>query len=973
MGESRKSTKCKYTMIYICVLIFVTFLCCKCHGVVYADGESAKREVKVAFFPMDGYHIINPDGSYDGVEVEYLHALSSYVNWDIKYVVCDSWEDALSKLKKREVDLVGTSQYNEERAKDFLYAEFSNIYTFGAIATNPDKNIAFEDFTKMQDLHYGIVKGYVKINEMYEYFAKHGIANPRVTEFTSTRELQNALMNHEIDAMVHTFMEVQDGQHLIGRFASSPTFFMTYHGNEDLMDELNDGIANLKYQQPSFEWDLIQRFYENKWDDAILFTTEELQYMEESEGVVVGYKDGFYPFNYEENGKLKGFIRDKLDVSGLPIRYKKVKSTSEGLRAVLDGELDVMVHMAGKYPGEKNDSLQILNDYASVPFVLVTKSNHQVENIKSIVTMTNFKDDLQELIVTDNKDIEYKSSMTECFEAVANGEADALMGGAYMAEYKIRTVPEYGDLCIATVLNGEIHVHSIVNRDADELLKSIINKALGRISEKEVTEYKLKDGQKVDISLKKFVQTNHEVIMLLLLVWLVLIILVAIHIVRDSRRIQTLLYKDTNMDIWNQHYFIKELEEKRKRLGNQKYAIVYTNITRMRQFHLVYGRNAAVEIYRCLKQMLQAAVDEKSEICARVSDDHFLLLIKYDCFENLMERLEQIAKEVETSICEMTDNQLQIQMGVVPDISGKKDPSMLIEYAIQVLDGDKANANRKIHVYNEEFEEQMKECHKKEQLLDTISIADYFEVYYQNKVDIRTEEIVGAEALIRFRDPSDENRIKSPWYFIPYMEQIGRIEEIDLFVLEKVCQLQRRRMDAGLKVVPISCNFSRMHFIQPGFSERFEKVLERYQLAKDLVEVEITETMVVEEEDMDILKENLKEMKKKGILLAIDDFGSGYSSLGVFEHVPAAIIKMDRSFMVNHDYGERQLKIMKGIVRLSEDLNTDIVCEGVETEEDVQLMRNIATYVAQGYFYSKPRPENEFEELLNREEKKEAK
>ena len=142
------------------------------------------------------------------------------------------------------------------------------------------------------------------------------------------------------------------------------------------------------------------------------------------------------------------------------------------------------------------------------------------------------------------------------------------------------------------------------------------------------------------------------------------------------------------------------------------------------------------------------------------------------------------------------------------------------------------------------------------------------------------------------------------------------------------------------------------------------EVLNRYQISKELIEVEITETMVVEELQYHTVKKNLDTLQDMGIHLSIDDFGSGYSSLGIFEQIPASVVKLDRSFLLNQENRDRQVKIMRGIVKLSDELNAQVVCEGVETQEDVSLMKEIGAYVAQGYFYSRPIPEEEFEKQL---------
>ena len=284
--------------------------------------------------------------------------------------------------------------------------------------------------------------------------------------------------------------------------------------------------------------------------------------------------------------------------------------------------------------------------------------------------------------------------------------------------------------------------------------------------------------------------------------------------------------------------------------------------------------------------------------------------------------------------------------------------------SIQLVDSLKNNYSNVVQIYDDKLRAQLRENHAREKLLETADIRKDFVAYYQAKVDIRNERIVGAEALVRFQDPTAEGAIRAPGYFVPYYERTGKIREIDFFVMECVCRMLRRRIDAGQNVVPVSCNFSRIHFTTDGFPERFEEVMERYRIPKELIEVEITETLVVEEVQQQKVKEIVDILRKKGVRLSIDDFGSGYSSLGVFEQIPASVIKLDRSFLLNNENRVRQVHIMKNIVNLARDLNAQVVCEGVETENDTELMMEIGAYVAQGYRYCRPVPENEFEDML---------
>ena len=365
-----------------------------------------------------------------------------------------------------------------------------------------------------------------------------------------------------------------------------------------------------------------------------------------------------------------------------------------------------------------------------------------------------------------------------------------------------------------------------------------------------------------------------------------------------------------------------------------------------------------------IADILVKNVDSKAEICARDQGDHFVMLLNYSDREAFMERIQEIRDEIEKSILSDTDNHMLLQMGIYYIPEDDSDLHVAINYANQALEFTGNNKGDEVKIYDAGLENLIKERHEREKLLESVEVNKDFAVYYQPKVDIRNGKIVGAEALVRFLDPTEGGAVKAPGFFVPYYEQTGKITEIDFFVFESVCKMLRRRLDAGLPVVTVSCNFSRMHFIKPGFPEHFVEILERYQISKDLIEMEITETLIVEELQQRRVKKTLDMLKEKEIRLSIDDFGAGYSSLGVFEQIPASVIKLDRSFLLNQENRERQVKIMRGIVKLTEELEAQVVCEGVETEEDVALMKEIGAYVAQGYFYSKPVPEAEFEEKL---------
>ena len=353
----------------------------------------------------------------------------------------------------------------------------------------------------------------------------------------------------------------------------------------------------------------------------------------------------------------------------------------------------------------------------------------------------------------------------------------------------------------------------------------------------------------------------------------------------------------------------------------------------------------------------------KRAICAKADGDHFVLMLSSE-YGDIVERLRNIGGLIEEYVFHSIGSRIEIQAGLRFLLPNNEDLREAIICATQAIDFIQTGSDERVKVFDASLEDAIRERHKRQQLLDSVSIDDNFATYYQAKVDVRTEKVVGAEALVRFLDPTAAGTVRSPGFFVPYYEQTGKVVDIDFFVLKCVCRMLRRRLDQNEPVVTISCNFSRMHFTKPDFVDHLVSIIEESGIPRELIEVEVTETLVMEELQQKMAEQTMHDLHTRGIRLSIDDFGSGYSSLGVIEKIPASVIKLDRSFLLNQEDRKRQVKIMKRIVDLADDLNAQIVCEGVETDADVELMREIGANVAQGYRYAKPVPESEFEMRL---------
>ena len=238
--------------------------------------------------------------------------------------------------------------------------------------------------------------------------------------------------------------------------------------------------------------------------------------------------------------------------------------------------------------------------------------------------------------------------------------------------------------------------------------------------------------------------------------------------------------------------------------------------------------------------------------------------------------------------------------------------------------------------------------------------AHEFVPYFQPKVNMITGQIVGSEALVRWNHP--DRGLLAPGAFVPVFEENGSIVEIDWYIYEAVCYTLRSWMDRGLPVYPVSCNFSSIHFDHSDFTDRITALADLYAIPHRLLELEITESIIVTHPKR--VASQIASLREKGFMTAIDDFGSGYSSLGQLEQMAARVLKLDRSFVQRGMLDAREQTVIANIVNLAHDLGMRILCEGVETRQQANILIRLDCIYAQGFYYSKPVPLEEFEEML---------
>ncbi len=394
------------------------------------------------------------------------------------------------------------------------------------------------------------------------------------------------------------------------------------------------------------------------------------------------------------------------------------------------------------------------------------------------------------------------------------------------------------------------------------------------------------------------------------------------------------------------------LDQKTK---NVQYGLVSVDFSHFKYFNEIYGFRSGDEVLRDFAEAV-AKHNPRAVAACRDYADNFIIMVMVQSpavFRHNIETYNQAF--VANQNQKFPDSRLELCCGayVISDPEGG---------IVQAIDN--ANMARKELKEKKEagvlfFEPSMKINRIREialqHMVEEAIGAGEFRMYLQPKVSMETGKLVGAEALARW-EKADGTMIM-PGEFIPALEKSGKIVELDFFMYEVLLKQMRSWLNKDYPVVPISVNLSRHHFKNENLIEKLMEIKERYQVDAEMIEIEITEGAFFA--DQEKLVRMIRLMKEKGFQVSIDDFGTGYSSLSMLTELPADYVKLDKGFLRERDT-EVTRTMLSNVIRLIKDNNMTIVCEGIETEEQVAFLAKAGCDIGQGYYFAKPMPAEQF-------------
>nr|WP_122012668.1 EAL domain-containing protein [Maliibacterium massiliense] len=429
---------------------------------------------------------------------------------------------------------------------------------------------------------------------------------------------------------------------------------------------------------------------------------------------------------------------------------------------------------------------------------------------------------------------------------------------------------------------------------------------------------------------------------------------------KNNRRITKMAYEDPVTGGFTSQRFEMAIHARMK--DPAPFAFVSLDIRKFKLINDAFGSTRGNLVLKHVHDVIAQHLQD-GESVARISSDTFNVLLNSTEQREIAQRLEDITRQI-NAFNERMDPPyyLTLDCGIFMVDRPQVDIVMMRDRSNAARKSNKQRNNAQhcaCVFYNDLDRVQLLREKEMENIMERALENDEFVVYLQPKVSIETGKTVGAEALVCWNNP--ERGIIYPNDFIPLFERNGFILQLDMYVFEQVCKLLRRWIDEGRKVLPISVNLSRNHLRIPHFLDKYQQIQQRYGVPPAYIEIELTETLVFE--NLDQLKEVIDQIHAMGFQCSMDDFGSGYSSLNVLKEVPVDVLKLDRGFFTKEG-DARGNDVVEAVVGLARKLGMQTVSEGVETNAQVEFLRQVRCDMIQGYVFSRAVPIEAFETMV---------
>ena len=424
---------------------------------------------------------------------------------------------------------------------------------------------------------------------------------------------------------------------------------------------------------------------------------------------------------------------------------------------------------------------------------------------------------------------------------------------------------------------------------------------------------------------------------------------------RETAALVNQFQYDRLTGLYSKEFFYRKVRERLDENPDQEYTIVCMNIENFKLYNDSFGREAGDRLLRESAASMMSWLGEDG-ICGRYSADRFMCLMEKN--QEKSDR-EFFFSEVHSERSQNVDN-VVVKWGVYEIIDRSVPVEQMCDRVLLAADSIKGQYNQFYAVYDDNLRGKLLREKAIADVMETALAEEQFIVYLQPKYSLSDNRMVGAEALVHWIHP--EWGFMSPGEFIPLFEKNGFIPCLDRYVWEKVCVYLRDWQEKGYPVMPVSVNVSRADVYQSHLVDTLSEMVQKYGIDPSCLHLEITESAYTDNPDQII--STVEELHRRGFVIEMDDFGSGYSSLNMLSQMTLDILKLDMKFIQNELAKPAAQSILNDIISMAHRMSFRVVAEGVETKEQTERLQAVGCDYVQGYYFARPMPVKEFEALF---------
>ena len=938
-----------------------------------ASAQDAQKVVRVGWYESP-FNRTDEQGRRSGYAYEYQQKIASYTGWKYEYVH-KSWPELLEMLMEGKIDLLSDVSYTPERAERILYSTLPMGTEDYYIYIAPDNDdITLENLASFNGKKAGVNRDSVQLGLFRDWAAANGV-EPEIEEMIkSHEEMLDLLDRGQLDMYVTMDINADDAARAVPicKIGGSDFYFAVSKEKQDLLAELNTAMDRIQSANPYYNQQLGTKYTKLSGSNRFL-SAEEKNWLNGHGTIRVGYQDNYLAFCAKDpnTGELTGALKeylaiaeDCLENAHLDFEAICYPTANAAIEAMKRGEVDCM------FPGNLTDyDCEIQGISMTTPLArtdmsaVVREGEQQTFNRKHdrVVVAVNEGNPNYDIFLKeyfpDWQPIYYKDTPT-CLKAVADEMADCIL----ISNFRYNNI---GELCekyhLTTVSTGvELDYSLAVDRE-NTLLFSILSKAAGVVPESSVNaalSYYFTEEVKASFGsfLKEHMGTAAAVLAAVLLGFALL----ALRSARAEKKASAneKLISATEFDqltgLYNRSYFREFADRMYAEHPERPRDAIMLDIERFHTVNAAGGREFGDRALKELGDEIRRFLAESEGIACRPGEDHFVIYcLHQENYEALYDRLQSRLDALPSN----TD--IRLRMGVMPWQEGMP-PADLFEHAQTACSMARGQQNKRhLMVFDERAQE--REAYEQRLLSDLRQAVKNreFEVYYQPKFDIQAEppRLKSAEALVRWRHP--ELGMIPPMDFVPLLERSGQIGMLDRYVWEEAARQVARWRDRYGLVIPVSVNLSRLDVFDPGLEKTLDWMMTENGLDRSAFKLEVTESAYTENADQMIAV--IERLRQKGYEIEMDDFGAGYSSLYMLSSMPVDVLKMDRAFVMNIGSDEKDRQMVELILSIAENLKVPVIAEGVETEEQLTMLKKLGCALVQGYYFSRPLPAEAFE------------